>query len=175
MANDDQKIHIIMTGGTIDSHWDGKKDTVIPNRHSIIPEFIRGLKLYQGFEFTEIAMKDSRDLTAEDRTKILKTVEKSKSKKVIITHGTYTMTQTARFLKQNLKRKDQTIVLSGSFSPLQGFTISDAPFSVGYALAKVEELPPGVYVCMNGRSFTAEEAAKDIKKGKFYSMFENVK
>jgi L-asparaginase len=173
MRQNNETIHIILTGGTIDSHWEGSLDTAVPNRHSIMQTFIQNLQLYQKFKFTEIVMKDSRDLTIADRKAVARAMEKSESKKIIVTHGTYTMAVTAKFLKKHLKRKDQTIVFTGSMSPLQGFTISDAPFSVGYALAKVEELPPGIYICMNGKTFTAKEAEKDTAKGRFYSIFED--
>ncbi len=173
MGLNTSKIHFILTGGTIDSHWEGSHDTALPNKHSVVPEYIKSLKLYQRFVFTELFMKDSRDLTAKDMKKILETVKKSRSKKIIITHGTYTMTDTAKFLNQRLKRKDQTVILTGSMSPLQSFSISDGPFSLGFALAKVEDLPAGIHICMNGKSFSAEEADKNVKEGRFYSLFQN--
>ncbi len=171
MAQNLQKIHIIMTGGTIDSHWDGKIDTVVPNEHSVVPEFLKGLKLYTNFEFTEVCMKDSRSLLPEDLGKIVETIDKSPENKFIITHGTYTMPDTARFIQANLKSKDKTVILTGSMMPLKGFDSSDAQFSLGFAIAQVQELKPGVYVSMNGLSFTADEIAKNIAEGKFYSVF----
>ena len=162
----------MMTGGTIDSKWVGKTDTITPYEHSVIPEYIQGLNLYEEFEFTEVCMKDSRGLTEGDLQNILRTIEKSSHKRVIVTHGTYTMPDTARFLNANIKRRDQTIILTGSMAPLRGFDASDAPFSLGFAVAKVQELPAGIYLCMNGEVFTSEEAAKNISEGKFYSVFQ---
>jgi L-asparaginase len=81
------------------------------------------------------------------------------------------MPDTARFLKANLKRKDQTIILTGSMIPLLGFSPSDGPFSIGYAIAKVQDLEPGIYVCMNGRVFSSEEVMKVSKEGRFSSVF----
>lgn len=164
-------IHFIMTGGTIDSTYDATRDTVVPFKHSFVPQFIRGLKLYKKSVFTEICMKDSRDITMEDRKKILHTVQHSPHRRIIITHGTYTTPDTARFLQANLKRKKQVIVLTASMIPLNGFAPSDAPFSIGFSIAQVSILPPGVYVCMNGRVFSAMEVAKEIKKGRFVSVF----
>lgn len=164
-------IHYILTGGTIDSYYDGSKDTAVPNKESIIPRFIESLKLYSENLFTGVCMKDSRDLNEEDRQKILQTIENSPHTKIIVTHGTYTMPDTARFLKTHLKRNDQTIIITGSMIPINGFSPSDGPFHLGYAVAQLENLPPGVYVCMNGKVFAPEEVVKIIKEGRFSSMF----
>lgn len=107
-------------------------------------------------------MKDSRELTTGDIKNICKTIEKSTTKKIIITHGTYTMPDTAKYLKANLKRKDQTIISAGSMIPLTGFAPSDAGFNLGYAIARVQTLKPGIYVCMNGRVFSSNEVVKQL-------------
>ena len=171
MADENSTIHFIMTGGTIDSFYDGAKDSVVPNKHSTIPHFIKSLKLSDKMEFTEVCMKDSRALTQADRKNILKAVEDSPCKKIIITHGTYTMPDTARFLKANLKRKDQTIIFTASLIPITGFSPSDAPFNLGYSVAKVKDLSSGIYVCINGKIFAPEEVVKGIADGRFYSIF----
>ena len=116
-------------------------------------------------------MKDSREIVKTDLKKILDVIEKSPHKKIIITHGTYTMPDTSRFLKANLKRKDQTIIVTGSMIPLLGFSPSDGPFTIGYAIAKVQDLENGIYVCMNGRVFSSEEVMKVNKEGRFSSIF----
>lgn len=120
-------------------------------------------------------MKDSREITRKDLTKALKTVEESPYTKIIITHGTYTMPDTARFLKANLKRKDQTIILTASAIPIQGFSPSDGPFNLGYAIAQIEHLAPGIYVAINGKVFSPEEIMKVISEARFYSVFERGK
>ncbi len=164
-------IHFIFTGGTIDSYYKGSADTAVPNKHSVIPEYLNGLALYEKLKFTEICMKDSRALTSNDIKKICAVVEKSACKKVVITHGTYTMPDTARYIKTNLKRKDQKIVLTGSMIPLNGFNFTDAPFNLGFSIAALELIDNGVYLAFNGKIFTPEEVAKDFPKGRFYSMF----
>lgn len=160
-------IHFIITGGTIDSHYDGTKDTAVPSDASVIPQFIKSLKLYKDCSYTEICMKDSRDLNAQDTARVLEATEKSQHTKIIITHGTYTMPDTAKYLKQNLKRKDQTIILTGSMIPLSGFTMSDGGFNLGYAIAQMEYLQAGIYVCMNGEVLEAGKVRKDVKEGRF--------
>ena len=164
-------IHFVLTGGTIDSYYNGIKDTVVPNIESVIPNYISGLKLHEAVEFTTVCMKDSREITSQDREKVLICIEKSPHKNIIITHGTYTMPDTAKILKNKLKRKDQTIVFTGSMIPISGFTSSDGPFNLGYSLAKVQELSPGIYICMNGQVFSPEEVIKSLYEGKFVSVF----
>jgi len=163
-------ILFLITGGTIDSFYDGTKDTVVPYENSVIPKYIQSLKLYDQTEFVQVCMKDSRAITANDRKQIAKTIEKSACTKVIITHGTYTMPDTAKYLKTNLTRQDQTIVLTAAMVPHEIMN-SDAPFNLGYAFSEIHHLPAGIYICMNGRVFTADEAAKDIAQGRFVSIF----
>ena len=81
------------------------------------------------------------------------------------------MPDTARFLKARLPKNQHTIILTGSMIPLEGFTFSDAPFNLGFALAAFATLAPGIYVCMNGRIFSPEEVLKTIYKGQFGSIF----
>ena len=172
------EIHVIVTGGTIDSIWSGAHDTVVVSEHSILPDYFqelgRNLKFPAKFTFSEVCMKDSRQITDNDRKKTLETIEESTTKKVLITHGTYSMPDTAKYLKKNLKRGDQTIVLTGSMVPIKGFDFSDGPFNLGFAIAMLQELKSGIYVCMNARAFTPEEVAKNTKEGKFYSVFQDL-
>ena len=166
------KIHFIMTGGTIDSYYEGTKDTVVPNKHSSLPTYIRGLKLSIETEFTEVCMKDSRDLSLEDMKSVKETIEKSKDKYFIITSGTYCMPDTARFLEGNLKDITQKVVIfTGSMIPLTGFTNSDASFNLGFSMAKIFNLKPGIYVCMNGSIFDPGEIAKLVSQGRFISIY----
>ncbi len=164
-------IHFIITGGTIDSYYNGVKDTVEPLSHSAIPAYIKSLKLHENIDFTEVCMKDSRALTKNDMQKVSLAIKKSPHKKFVITHGTYTMPDTAKFVKANVEIKDRTIVFTGSMIPLMGFSPSDAPFNLGYTIAKAQELPPGIYVCMNGRIFSPEEVVKLLYGGRFISVF----
>lgn len=163
-------IHFIMTGGTIDSYYEGKKDTSVPLQHSIIPKFIGNLNLYNKVKFTEVCMKDSRNLTRGDLKNLLNKIEKSKCKHFIITHGTYTMPDSARYLKTNLKRKDAVIILTASMLPMAEFTMSDGGFNLGFAVAELQNLSNGVYVCVNGRVFYPDDVIKVISEGRFSSI-----
>lgn len=157
-----KKILVVMMGGTIDSAWDGTKDAIVPSEHSFIPNYFKNLqsqaKLYEEMEFIEVCMKDSRSITREDRMKVLATIEESDAVKVIITHGVYTMPNTAKYLKLNLQRKDQTIILTGAMTPLKGFNFPDsAAFNLGFAMVQAHSLSAGIYICMNARVFTVEK------------------
>lgn len=167
----DNKILFILTGRTIDSYYDGTKDTAVPNEHSVVPKYIRSLKLYEEIEFTEICMKDSREINESDRKKIVEILSENNYKRIIITHGTYTMPDTARFLSANLKDNNKVIIFVASMIPLAGFTETDAGFNLGYAVAKSQDLKEGVYVCMNGRIFAPEEVVKIIAEGRFGSIY----
>ena len=164
-------IHFIITGGTIDSYYSGSADTVVPNDQSAIPQFIKSTQLMAQVLYTTICMKDSRSINENDRQKVLQAIKDSSAKKIIVTHGTYTMPDTARFLKANLKNKDKVIILTGSMIPLVGFSPSDAPFSLGYSIARLGDLKPGVYVAMHGHIFEPEEIVKQLNEGKFISIF----
>lgn len=164
-------VHFVITGGTIDSYYEATKDTAVPSKESIIPKFMGIMQMEGKPKFTTVCMKDSRDITDSDLRKIKSTIEKSPYQKIIVTHGTYTMPDTARFLAANLKNNKKTIILTGSMIPIVGFAPSDGPFNLGYAIAKAEVLPAGVYVAMNGRIFDPAEVRKNLYKGAFASIF----
>lgn len=167
-----EPLHIVLTGGTIDSYWDGAKDTARPLEHSALPKFIESLRLYAPVRFTEVCMKDSRNLDQNDRREVVRAILESEEKKIIVTHGTYTMPDTAKYLKVNLPEDfDKTIILTGSMTPLTGFSPSDSPFNLGFAFAKLEDAKPGIYVAMNGRLFSPEEVIKLLGEGRFSSVF----
>jgi len=169
--SENNKLHFILTGGTIDSYYDGTKDTAVTNEHSVVPKFINVLKLYEECEFTEVCMKDSRELNEADRQNILEAVVNSKTKRIIITHGTYTLPDTARYLQAKLKGHGKVIIFVCSMIPLEGFTPTDAGFNIGYAVAKSQELSEGIYVCMNGKIFVPDEVVKILSEGRFGSIY----
>lgn len=164
------KILICITGGTIDSYWDGTKDTVVPHEASVIPKFLESLKSYHDFECETICMKDSREITQEDMNTLLEVIEDTEITHILVTHGTYTMSDTGRFLSANLQEKNKTIIITGSMLPLE-FPNSDAQFNIGYSIASMNQLDSGVHICMNGKIFTPEEISKAISDGRFVSLY----
>jgi L-asparaginase len=111
-----------------------------------------------------VMMLDSLEMTDADRQIILENCRKSSEGKIVITHGTDTMVDTAKVLGENIK--DKTIVLTGAMIPY-AFGSSDGLFNLGSALSFVQALPPGVYIAMNGRYFTWDNVRKNRERGEF--------
>lgn len=156
------KIQIYCVGGTIDKvYFDAKSKYEVgaPAVGKILGELDIGID----YEVFSLMAKDSLDMTAEDRQRILAAVEESEQDRIIITHGTDTMVDTARVL---LPLRAKTIVLTGALAPAI-FKDSDAAFNVGCALAAVQSAPAGVYIAMNGCVFDAGSVRKDAQRNRF--------
>ncbi len=165
-----ENIEVIITGGTIDSYFNPAKDTPTLGKKSYIVDYLKKLKLHNPLKFTTVFLKDSREIRYKDRQELLNAISTSPSKKILITHGTYTMPDTAQYLKDQLKGTDKTIVCTGSMIPLKGFDDSDAAFNLGYAIANLQALSPGVYICMNGRAFDPDMVDKNRVKARFEAV-----
>lgn len=116
-------------------------------------------------EIAPLMQKDSMDITAEDRELMWKKCMDTPENRLLITHGTDTMADTARFLGEK-GVGDKTVVLVGSFVPLSQEN-SDATFNLGYAYAAAQTLPAGVWVAMNGEIFEWNNVQKNREKGRF--------
>jgi L-asparaginase len=112
-------------------------------------------------------MVDSLEMTAADRDLIAEQCRAAPQHRIVITHGTDTMAETARAIAAAVEGK--TVVLTGAMVPYK-FGSSDGMFNLGSALAFVQTLPEGVYVAMNGRAFAADRVRKNRETG----MFEEV-
>jgi L-asparaginase len=158
-------ISIIALGGTIDKvYFDAKSEYEVgpPNIEKVLSE----LNLSIGYSVNSLMRKDSLDLTAEDRKLIAETVANDPCNRILITHGTDTMVETARELTTIPKK---TIVLTGALEPAL-FKTSDAVFNIGCALGAVQSLAPGVYIAMNGKIFHADKVWKNLKQNRFESL-----
>ena len=137
---------IITTGGTIDKvYFDAKSEYEVGD-----PQIGEVLKLaHAALPHTVLPLmrKDSLELTTGDRELIRKVIEESGDRMILVTHGTDTMTETGMALAGI---PDKTIVLTGALLPAR-FRDNDAIFNIGFALAAVQSLPPGVYIAINGR------------------------
>lgn len=159
------KITFIQTGGSIDKDY--PRSTMGYAFEITEPAVKRILeKLDPTFEYEIIPFiqKDSLDLTDDDREGILNTCKTISTRHIIITHGTDTMMETARYLSTI---QDKVIILTGSFKP-ERFTISDAPVNIGVAIGAVQTLKTGVYIVMNGEIFKWNEVIRNPETGRFH-------
>ena len=156
------KIKIFTTGGTIDKvYFDQKSEYQVgdPQANGVLER----ANVVLEYEVESIIRKDSLDFSDEDRELIRQKVESTPLKRVVITHGTDTMIDTAKLLK-NISGK--TIVMTGSMYPAQ-FRDSDAVFNIGCAVTAAQILKPGVYIAMNGRIFNPHRVRKNVELNRF--------
>ena len=159
-------IKIFVTGGTFDKEYNEiSGELYFNNTH--VREILELGRAQVDVKIKELMLLDSLDMTKNDRSIILDNCTQTKDKKIIITHGTDTMTQTAKYLAmQNLNK---TIVLTGAMIPYK-FGSSDGLFNLGCALAFVQVLKSGVYIAMNGRIFNWDRVVKNKTSGKFEDL-----
>lgn len=163
-----QHLHLLITGGTIDSVFDTARDMVVVNDSSTIAQYLTEF-VRPHFKVSQevITMRDSREVTEHIRAEIIRSIEKTQHEFILVTHGTYTMAATADYLAKNLGNTPKRIVLTGSMLPLQGFAPTDASFNLGFAIGSLFLCEPGVYVAMNGKLFPAGTVEKNISAGRF--------
>ena len=160
-------IKVLVCGGTFDKEYDEIKERLV-FRETYLPQMLKLGRCRLDLDIRTVMLIDSLEMTNADRKIILETCQKSKEDKIVITHGTSRMVETARFLAKSIK--DKTIVLTGAMSPY-AFGSSDGLFNLGCALAFVQALPHGVYIAMNGKYFTWD----NVRKNKSTGMFETLK
>ncbi len=156
-------IKILVTGGTFDKEYNEINGTLY-FKDTHINEMLRLGRCRLETSLRTVMMIDSLEMTEADRQLILEHCKKSPENKIVITHGTDTMVETARVLAHGLAGK--TIVLTGAMIPY-AFGSSDGLFNLGSALSFVQALPPGVYIAMNGKYFTWDNVRKNRERGEF--------
>lgn len=158
------KIHIITTGGTIEG-LDYTLDKDAPKNIPVqIKKFLESANISSDYSIENAFSKDSRFITEEDRRVLIERIKATTDKHILITHGTYTMVETAKYLGlQNLNKK---IVLVGSFI-LGTKKNTDAPFNLGFALGALHNVNDGVYIAMNGKVFTWDNISKNVELNRF--------
>lgn len=159
-------LRIFITGGTFDKEYnelDGKlffKDTHLP-------EMLKLGRCKVPVEIRTLMLVDSLEMTDADRQIIVEQCRKCKEDRIVITHGTDTMEETARVLGKSITGK--TVILTGAMVPYK-FGSSDGLFNLGSALAFADTLPHGIYVAMNGRCFMWDNVKKNKKTGEFEEL-----
>jgi L-asparaginase len=158
-----EAIRIFITGGTFDKAYNELTGELF-FKDSHLPEMLKLGRCNLDVQVRTLMMIDSLHMTDDDRQIILQQCRSAPENRIVITHGTDTMVETAGVLARRVT--DKTIVLTGAMIPYK-FGSSDGLFNLGSALAFTQTLPPGVYVAMNGRCFAWNRVRKNRKTGMF--------
>ncbi|HPF69892.1 MAG TPA: asparaginase domain-containing protein [Candidatus Krumholzibacteria bacterium] len=159
-------IRLFVTGGTFDKEYDERTGQLF-FKDTHIREMLKLGRSLLDVEVRTLMMIDSLDMDDDDRQVILSQCRKCPHERIVVTHGTDTMEQTARLLGPEIT--DRTIVLTGAMIPY-AFGSSDGLFNLGSALAFAQSLPHGVYIAMNGRCFTWDNVRKNRDAGVFEEL-----
>ena len=156
------EIQVFAVGGTIDKiYYDAKSDFEVGEPQ--IGDLLHEANVTFEYHVTSLMKKDSIDMTDDDRALIREAVEASDAERILITHGTDTMADTARALRGI---DGKTIVMTGAMQPAR-FRVSDAIFNIGYAIGVLQLLPPGIYVAINGHVFDPWHLRKNREAHRF--------
>ena len=158
-----EPIRILITGGTFDKEYNELTGQLYFH-DSHLPEMLKLGRCNLELEVRTLMMIDSLDMSDDDRQIVVEHCRHAPESRIVITHGTDTMVQTAAALAGQVPAK--TIVLTGAMIPYK-FGSSDGLFNLGSALAFVQTLPHGVYVAMNGRYFPWDQVRKNRQTGMF--------
>jgi L-asparaginase len=156
-------IRIFVTGGTFDKTYDEIHGTLTFGKTQL-PEMLRLGRSRVQVSITTLMMIDSLDMTDRDRDLIVRSCADCGESRIVITHGTDTMVETAAAIARSVSGK--TVVLTGAMIPY-AFGSSDGLFNLGSALSFAEVLPPGVYIAMNGQHFIWNRVRKNRDTGVF--------
>ena len=156
-------IRILVTGGTFDKEYNERTGQLF-FKDTHIAEMLRLGRSRVQTTIRTVMMIDSLEMTEADRALIVQNCLQSDENRIVITHGTDTMTETAAAISQAVSGK--TVVLTGAMIPY-AFGSSDGLFNLGSALSFVQVLPPGVYISMNGKCFPWDRVRKNRERGEF--------
>ena len=159
------QLEIFTTGGTIDKVYFDAKSKFEVGEPQIL-EVLREANLSIDYQVTPLMRKDSLELTDQDRELVRKAVEASTTTRIVITHGTDTMTDTARALAGIAGK---TIVLTGAMQPAR-FRFTDAVFNIASAMMAAQTLAEGVYITMNGQIFDPATTRKNVEMNRFEAI-----
>lgn len=161
------KIHLVTTGGTIEKIY-SEQTGQVENLIAKIDRYLQQLRLPDAqIEVMPLMNKDSLEMTEEDRELLLSVVKtRIADAPVVITHGTDTMVETGRMLKQRLGPIAHPVILTGAMTPL-GFERSDGLQNLTESLFAARVLLPGVWIVMHGQVFDVDHARKDRALARF--------
>jgi L-asparaginase len=159
-------IRLFVTGGTFDKQYNELTGALAFNETHLV-EMLRLGRCRLDVSIQTLMMIDSLDMTSADRALIVSACQSAAETRIVVTHGTDTMVETARALAPALPSgSGKTIVLTGAMVPY-AFGSSDGLFNLGSALSFAQVLPAGVYIAMNGRYFSWDRVRKNRETGVF--------
>ena len=158
-----RRVLILVTGGTFDKEYDELLGG-LAFRRTHLPEMLRLGRCRVPSRVKTLMLLDSLEMTPRRRRAVLEACRAAPERRIVVTHGTDTMAETARTLGSSLRGK--TVVLTGAMVPY-AFGSSDGLFNLGSALAFAQTLPVGVFVAMNGRCLPWDDVRKDRRRGRF--------
>ena len=156
-------IRILVTGGTFDKEYNEHTGQLV-FKDTNVAEMLRLGRSRVEVTIRTLMMVDSLEMSDADRDLIVQNCLQSEEDRIVITHGTDTMTDTAAAVAREVTGK--TVVLTGAMIPY-AFGSSDGLFNLGSALSFVQVLPPGVYIAMNGKCFPWDRVRKNRDRGEF--------
>ncbi len=156
-------IRILVTGGTFDKEYNEHTGHLYFKK-THLPEMLRLGRCRVEVKICSVMMIDSLEMTDSDRALIVENCRQAPEERIVITHGTDTMTDTAAALAAGIH--DKTIVLTGAMIPY-AFGSSDGLFNLGSALSFVQVLLSGIYIAMNGECFPWNRCRKNRERGEF--------
>ena len=156
-------IRVLVTGGTFDKEYNERTGQLF-FQDTNVAEMLRLGRSRLDVSIRTIMMVDSLEMTDADRALIVQNCVQSEEARIVITHGTDTMTDTAAAIAGAVSGK--TVVLTGAMIPY-AFGSSDGLFNLGSALSFVQVLPPGVYIAMNGKCFPWDRVRKNRERSEF--------
>jgi L-asparaginase len=164
-----EPVRVLVTGGTFDKEYN-ELTGALYFKDTHLQEMLRLGRSRVNVSVRTLMMIDSLEMTAADRAFIVEQCRQSAEARVLVTHGTDTMVETAAALAAAFpSASGRTIVLTGAMIPY-AFGSSDGLFNLGSALSFVQVLPPGVYLAMNGRCFDWNRVRKNRETGVFEAI-----
>jgi L-asparaginase len=156
-------LHLIATGGTFDKHYDAIAGALTFGQ-SHLPDIVARCRLAEPPSVQVLPLLDSLDMQDADRARVLAACQATLATRIVVVHGTDTLRETAQVLGAAALGK--TVVLTGAMVPYE-VRGSDALFNLGFAMASALQLPPGIYVAMNGRVLGWDNVRKNKALGQF--------
>jgi L-asparaginase len=166
--NPEPAVRVFVTGGTFDKEYNELTGSLF-FKDTHLPEMLRLGRSRVDVTISTLMMIDSLEMTAADRTRIVDECAKAAEMRILITHGTDTMVETAAALARAESSSGKTVVLTGAMIPY-AFGSSDGLFNLGSALSFVQVLEAGVYIAMNGRCFEWDRVRKNRDTGTFEAV-----